>query len=588
MRGERILPRLMEYAGSYRRLTRASWVLSALSALLGLAPFVFIWKICAEALGGGASADMAAWGWKAVAAAALSLVVSILGLMCSHLAAFRVAVNMRIRLMRHIAGLPLGSAESLGTGKLRSIVADCSAATENYLAHQLPDASATLASTAGLGALILFFDWRLGLLSLLPAFLAALSMRAMVGPDMQRQMGDYQNALKDMENEAVEYIRGIPVVKTFGQSVFSFKSFRGAIERYEKWVIGYTKAMRPHMILFTALVQSAFLFLIGGGLWLAQGGVTPGLLSDLVFYVVVTPAVAVNFQKIMYLVENRMTVTDALRRVDGVLALKPLSQPEHGEHPHDASVTLENVSFSYAPGKKAVDGLSLRIEAGMRAALAGPSGSGKSTLTQLIARFFDPQEGRVLIGGVDVRNIAKKELTDFVSFVFQDSRLIKASIFDNVRLGRPAASREEVFAALEAAQCDDILAKLPRGADTEIGAKGVYLSGGEMQRLAIARAMLKGAPILILDEATAFADPDNESRIQAALSRLSQGKTVIMIAHRLSSVKRADLVCVLENGKIVEQGAFGQLAERGGLFTRMWRDSLRAASWKVAKEARSC
>ncbi|MDY2648137.1 MAG: ABC transporter ATP-binding protein, partial [Pyramidobacter porci] len=551
-------------------------------------PFVFIWKISAAALGGSGTEDMAAWGWKAVIAAALSLIVSILGLMCSHLAAFRVAVNMRVRLMRHIAGLPLGSAESLGTGKLRAIVTNCSAATENYLAHQLPDASATLASTAGLGALILFFDWRLGLLSLLPAFLASLSMRAMMGPDMQRQMGDYQNALKDMENEAVEYIRGIPVVKTFGQSVFSFERFRGAIERYEKWVVSYTKAMRPHMILFTALVQSAFLFLIGGGLWLARGGVTPGLLSDLVFYIIVTPAVAVNFNKIMYLVENRMTVADALRRVDGVLALKPLSQPEHGEHPHDASVTLENVSFGYAPGKKAVDGLSLHIETGMRAALVGPSGSGKSTLAQLIARFFDPQEGRVLIGGVDVRRIAKEELMNFVSFVFQDSRLIKASIFDNVRMGRPGASCEEVLAALEAAQCGDILAKLPQGADTELGAKGTHLSGGEMQRISIARAILKNAPILILDEATAFADPDNESLIQAALSRLSQDKTVIMIAHRLSSVKRADLVCVLENGKVVEQGAFERLAERGGLFARMWREQQSAAVWKMTKEARSC
>ena len=588
MKKQSNLSRLLTIAGSYRYLTYASWILSAISALIALVPYYFIWQVMREVLevapDFSRAQNLTYNGWMAVMFAVIAVLVYIAGLMCSHLGAFRIATNLRLQSMNHIVKLPLGFAEHFGSGKLRKIVNESSAATETYLAHQLPDRANALATPCGLLVLLFVFDWRLGLLSLAPVLLGFLIMMAMTGKEMQQKMKEYQNALDDMSNEAVEYVRGIPVVKTFGQTIFSFKKFKDSIDRYKVWVIAYTKQLRTPMMFYTAAINGVFVFLIAGALLFTQDQVTTEFLLNLVFYIIITPIISVTLTRIMFQSENAMIVDDALQRIDSVLNLEPLKETAHPMHPKDGSVELEQVHFSYNGEKDVLNGISISIPAGQTVAFVGPSGGGKTTLANLISRFFDPQSGTVRVGGVDVRDIPKEELMNTVSFVFQNSRLIKASIFENVRLGKPEATREEVMAALKNAQCDDILEKLPDGMDTVIGTKGVYLSGGEQQRIAIARVMLKNTPIIILDEATAFADPDNETRVQAAFSKLSQGKTVIMIAHRLSTVAGADLIYVVKDGQIAESGSSRELMERGGLFARMWQNYQTSIQWKVQKE----
>ncbi len=582
--------RLMGYAKGHQVLTYLSWVLSALSALLALVPFWYIWRIIHDILE--VSPDYAQaqnvtqYGWSAVWFAILSIVVYIAALMCSHISAFRVASNIRKELMRHITALPLGVTEKYGSGKLRRIVNTSSTATETYLAHRLPDKAGAIATPVGLLVLLLAFDWRLGLLSLVPVVLGFVIMMKMTGKNMEQKMKEYQNALADMSNEAVEYVRGIPVVKTFGQTIFSFKRFKGTIDNYEKWVIAYTKALRLPMMLYTTAVNGVFAFLIAGGILLTRNGVTTQLLLNLIFYIVITPVIGTTLTKIMFMSEDTMIVNDAISRIDEVLHEKPLSESTVNNVPSDHSITLEHVSYSYdvsehVPAKNALNDVSLSIPSGQVVALVGASGGGKTTLANIVTRFFDPQKGRIRIGKTDIRDIPKETLMNHVSFVFQNSRLIKASILENVRMGKPAASREEIILALEAAQCMDIVKKLPNGIDTVVGTDGVYLSGGEQQRVAIARAILKNAPILILDEATAFADPDNEVRVQQALSALSQGKTVIMIAHRLSSITNADCIYVLRDGEIAESGTHHELIHKNGIFAHMWNNYSEAAEWKI-------
>ncbi len=582
--------RLMDYAGSHRTLTYLSWIFSAVSAFLALVPFWYIWRILEEVIAVVPQYERAVhithYGWMAVLFAVVSVLIYITGLMCSHLSAFRVATNLRLAMMKHIATLPLGTIEQFGSGKLRRTISETAGATETYLAHRLPDKAKAMATIVGLLALLLAFDWRLGLLSLVPVALGFAAMTRMTGKGLQEKMTQYQNALADMSNEAVEYVRGIPVVKTFGQTVFSFKKFKATIDNYERWTIAYTKEMRGPMCLYTLAVNSVFVFLILGGFWFSKGTIEPKLLLNLLFYIILTPVISLTLSKLMFMSENGMIVQDALARIDNVLDAPSLSRSEKPQHPEDNAVKLEHVTFSYDGEKNALEDVSLAIGAGRMVAFVGPSGGGKSTLASLIARFFDPQEGSISIGGVDVKQIDKKELMDTVSFVFQNSHLIKGSILDNVRMGKPNATEVEVLAALKAAQCMDIIEKFPQGVHTVIGSQGIYLSGGEMQRLAIARAMLKNAPILILDEATAFADPDNETKVQAAFNELAKGRTVILIAHRLSAVVHADRIFVLREGRIAESGTFEELsAQNGSLFGEMWREYQQSVQWKVAKEA---
>ena len=588
MKKQSDLSRLMGYAGNYRYFTYASWVLSAVSALVALVPFVYIWKILRDVLNAAPNYAQAVniphYGWMAVLFAVLSYLIYIAALMCSHLSAFRVATNLRLEVSEHLATLPLGFTETFGSGKLRKIIHESTGAAETFLAHQLPDKYNAMATPIGLLVLLLVFDWRLGLLSLVPVALGFVIMSAMTGRRMADKMRQYGNALESMSNEAVEYVRGIPVVKTFGQSVFSFKKFKATIDEYEKWVIAYTKELRMPMMLYTAAINGVFAFLIVGGLLFTRNGVTSEFLLNLLFYIIITPVISLTLTRIMYMSENELVVADALARVDSVLDAEPVPENDHPRHPKDASVSLKDVHFSYDGKTDVIKGVSLKIQPGQMVAFVGPSGGGKSTLANLVCRFFDVQSGSVRVGGADVRDIPKEELMDTISFVFQNSRLLKGSILDNVRLGRPQATEAEVLAALKAAQCMDIVEKFPEGIHTVIGTKGVYLSGGEQQRIAIARAMLKNAPILLLDEATAFADPDNEAKVQAAFAQLAKGKTVLMIAHRLSTVANADCIYVVQDGQIVESGTKDELCAQNGLFARMWQDYQASVQWKVAKE----
>lgn len=587
-KGKGNLSVLMDYAGQRRVLTYLSWVLSAISALMALVPFIFVWLIVREVIEADGNfaavqGSLSVYGWWAVGSALISMLVYFAALMCSHVTAFRVAGNMRKRAMRHIGALPVGFMNSLGSGRVRRIVNESSGATETYLAHQLPDMVGAFATPVGMIVLLFVFDWRLGLLSLIPTALGFIIMSKMTGKGMAQKMKEYQSALEDMNNEAVEYVRGVPVVKTFGQTVFSFKRFKGSIDSYHKWVIAYTKSLMWPMVAFTTAINCVFVPLIIAGLCFTAGGVDGTFLLNLIFYIIFTPIISVTLMKVMFMSENNMIVSDALQRIDGILAIKPLPEPSAPQTPKDNSVTFENVTFAYeGADRNAIDGITLDVKAGETVALVGPSGGGKTTAAGLVARFWDTASGAVKVGGVNVKDIDRQTLNDTVAYVFQDSKLLKTSIFENVRMGRPSATREEVLAALHNAQCDDILNKFPHGVDTVIGSKGVYLSGGEQQRIAIARVMLKNAPVLVLDEATAFADPENEAAVQRAFERLANGRTVIMIAHRLTTVQNADKIYVLKDGKIAEEGTHVQLMSEKGIYSDMYEEYRTSVAWKVA------
>ena len=587
MKKNKNLSELMGYAGKHRYLTYASLILSVISAFLSLLPFVFIFFIIKEVVevapNFSGAVDVVRNGWLAVLFALISIVIYISGLMCSHLSAFRIAGNMRKSLMSHIAKLPLGFIGEMGSGKIRRIVNDSSAATETYLAHQLPDMAGAIATPIGMIIMLFLFDWKFGLICLVPVILGFASMFKMAGPKMADDMKNYQNALADMNNEAVEYVRGIPVVKTFGQTVHTFKRFKGSIDNYYKFCISYCKKCRMPMLLYTVCINSTFAFLITLALILAGGeAVAQSVLLSFIFYVIFTPVIATSMSKVLYMSENGMVVADALERVHSILDMKPLPDAVKNEKTIDNSVEFKNVSFRYSGAETyALQNVSFKVQSGETIALVGPSGGGKTTVAGLISRFWDVAAGEIKVGGVNVKNIKKSELMETVSYVFQDSKLLKTSIFENVRLSKPNATRKQVQDALHKAQCDDIITKLPNGIDTVIGAKGVYLSGGEQQRIAIARVMLKNAPIIILDEATAFADPENEALVQKAFEELSKDKTVIMIAHRLTTVRNADRIIVLRDGKIEESGTHDVLAEKNGLYAKMWNDYQTSVSWKV-------
>lgn len=590
MKKQSNLSKLMGYAGNFRFLTYASWILSGVSAAFALIPFYFLWRIIKEVLTVMPDFSKAAGlihnGWMAVLFAALSLVIYICALMCSHLAAFRVQANLRKAMLHHVITLPLGTLEKEGSGKVRKTIQECSGATETFLAHQLPDMVGAYVTPLGLVVLLFAFDWRFGLICLIPIVLSFVVMMVfMTGPTLKVKMQEYQNALEDMSNEAVEYVRGVPVVKTFGQTVYSFEKFKKSIDRYSEWAISYTKSMRIPMCLLTILINGIFAFILAAGIWFTKGGISTTLVLNILFYIILTPILTVTMTKIMFQSENNMLLEDAMKRMDNILSLEPLKVTQNAKNPKENSVELRHVSYSYDERTQALKDISLSIKGGQTVAFVGPSGSGKTTLANVISRFFDVKEGEVLIGGVNVKDISKEKLMETVSFVFQNSRLIKGTILDNVKLGKPDAAEEEVMTALRQAQCMDIVEKMPDGVHTVIGTNGVYLSGGEGQRIAIARAILKNAPIIILDEATAFADPDNEVRVQAAFKELAKDRTVIMIAHRLSTVTSADCIYVLKDGSIAEHGTDSELKNKGGIYAEMMKNYISSVNWKVGKES---
>ena len=582
MKKESIMSVITPYAGNHRYLILLGRCLAAISALIALVPFYEIWKIIKIATTGTELQRIPAIAWQAVGITIFSMLLYVAALMCTHIAAFRVQANMRTALMERIMTLPLGVFDKEGTGKIRRIVMESTAATETYIAHTLADKTVASATPVGLAVLFLAFDWKMGLICFIPAILGFAFMASMMGKGMQEKMAEYQNALDNMSSEAVEYVRGIPVVKTFGQTVHSFRRFKDSIDNYGRWTVDYTISLRKSMVGFMTAINAIFAVLIAAAYAFSRGGITPELILNVMYYIIVTPMITVALTKMAYSGEAEMTLLDSMKRIQNILDMQELPEAVEGCSPADCSVELKNVSYRYEGAETdAVHNLSLNIKAGQHVAFVGPSGGGKTTTAELIARFFDVKEGSIQIGGVDVKDIPQDKLMNTVSFVFQDSRLLKKSILENVRLGRPGATEAEVMEALRKAQCMDIIEKLPEGIHTVIGSKGTYLSGGEQQRIVIARAFLKNAPILILDEATAFADPDNEAKVQAAFAELSKGKTLIMIAHRLSTVTDADRIFVLKEGSLVESGSHAELLKKGGLYSKMYTDYTKSVDWKV-------
>ena len=573
---------IREYAGGHRHLITLGRCLAAVSAVMTLIPYYELWKIIRCAVNGEDSDRIKVYGWSAVGMIVGALLVYILALLCTHIAAFRVQANMRSSLLHRIITLPLGVFDEDGTGKIRRIVNDSTAATETFIAHNLCDKTVATITPIGILVLVLAFNWKIGLFCMVPALIGFLCMMSMMGKNMQEKMKEYQDALETMSSEATEYVRGVPVVKTFGQTVHSFKRFKECIDGFGKWTTQYTLMLRFPMMGFMTCINAIFAFIVIAAFMVTKNGADNAAILNIMYYIIVTPLVTVALTKIAYSGEAEMTLIDALKRADRIFEIEQLEEGSKGKKPADNGIELKNVSYRYKDAvRDAVSSVSMSIKPGEHVALVGPSGSGKTTLAELMVRFFDVTSGEILIGGVNVRDMSQKALMKQVSFVFQDSRLIKKSILDNVRMAKPNASEKEVLAALKKAQCMDIIEKLPDGIHTVIGEKGTYLSGGEQQRITIARAVLKDAPILILDEATAFADPDNESKVQAAFEELSKNKTLIMIAHRLSTVMNADRIYVMEDGKCIESGDHKELMDKGGLYKHMFDEYSRSIEWKV-------
>ena len=597
MKKDSEISRMFQFAGNRHWLTILGMILAGLSTILSMIPFVCIWFVVRDMLNALVAGDISlaahstTYAWWAAGFSVLSILLYFIGLCCSHLAAFRTATNMKKAAMHHVVKLPLGYFGANGSGRLRKVIDDNAGLTEAFLAHQLPDLTGAVVMPIAVLVLIFVFDWRLGLCCLVPLAISVVFLKQMMGGDNAGFMEGYMTALETMNKEAVEYIRGIPVVKVFQQTVYSFKNFHAAIEEYEKYASGYALKCRIPLTGFNVALNGTFILLIPvAGMVLA--GVSgqaayQDVLLDFLFYSLFTPICTTMMNRVMFASEQLMAAKSAVTRIEAVLNEEPLADPAEGKEPEDASVTFENVSFQY-PGaeEKALDGVTFDITAGKTVALVGASGSGKSTAAKLIPRFYDVTEGRILVGGVDVRKIEKRTLMDRIAFVFQNTKLFKDTLLENVRAARPEATREEVLHAIEAAQCKEIIDRLPDGLDSIVGNGGTYLSGGENQRMALARAVLKDAPIVILDEATAFADAENEHQIQLAFEKLTKGKTVLMIAHRLSTIQDADMILVFDQGRIIERGTHESLLTQNGKYASMWKDYQTSIHWKVEKEAK--
>lgn len=584
-----VLKSLFVFAGRHRYLTMLSLFLSMLSGLLFVLPFVMIWAVIQVLWQHGlqqAAYDQAlSYGWFALASALGGILIYVLSLFCSHLAAFRIASNMRKAALQHMAQLPLGYFMEQGSGKLRKVIDEAAASTETYLAHQLPDSVQLLTTLIVILICLFLFDWRMGVATLMGVILAMLNMLKMIGPGLADAMKAYQDALEKMSNEAVEYVRGIPVVKTFQQTVFSFERFHAAIKNYEKFALGYTRQMRLPMTCFSTIVNALFIFIVGCLFLLLTSGLdVQGLFPDFMFYLILSPLVALTTNKMMFASENTMMAKDGLTRIQEILATSPLHEPDAPASPQGFEITFDHVSFTYPNNQQEVlHDISLTIPEGMTVAFVGHSGGGKSTLVSLIPRFYDVSRGSIRIGGVDIRQMDEATRMDLMSFVFQDAHLLNKSIADNVRMGYDV-SDQEILQALKDAQCEEMIDAFPEGVKTLIGAKGVYLSGGERQRICLARAFVKKAPILLLDEATAYADSDNEQAMQKALKRLAKGKTTIMIAHRLSTIVNVDRIYVLDQGRIIESGRHAELISQNGQYAAMWKSYQESIDWKVGDE----
>ena len=588
------LSKMFSYAGNYHKLTIFGCIFAGLSTIFSMLPFVCIWFVIRDLVHGLSRGDVTLaagsshYAWMALLFSVLSIFLYFLALIFSHLAAFRTATNMRKKAVHHIVELPLGYFSQNASGRLRKVIDDNAGLTEGFLAHQLPDLTGAVVMPVAVIILIFVFDWRMGICCLIPMAVSVIFLKQMMGGDNADFMSKYMTALETMNKEAVEYIRGIPVVKVFQQTIYSFKNFHNAITEYEKFASGYALKCRIPMTGFIVALNSTFVLLIPAAMIILSG--LSGQISyeetvlDFLFYALFTPVCTTMMNRIMFASEQLMAAKSAVSRVEAVIQEKTLPESAQKQKPADTGIVFKNVSFSYPrASEKALDNVSFEVPAGKTVALVGASGSGKSTAASLIPRFYDVQEGSVLIGGADVRNIDKRDLMENVAFVFQNTRLFKDTLLENIRAARPSATREEVLKAAEMARCTEIIDRLPNGLDTVVGSGGTYLSGGENQRIALARAILKDAPIVVLDEATAFADAENEHQIQLAFEELTKGKSVLMIAHRLSTIQDADRILIFKDGKIIERGTHNELLEKKGTYASMWKNYQTSVSWKVGE-----
>lgn len=596
MKNKSEISKMFEYAGNRHWLTIMGMILAGISTVLSMIPFICIWFVVRDMVNAMMQGDISlaahssTYAWWAVGFSVLSIILYFVALCCSHLAAFRTATNMKKTAIHHIVTLPLGYFSQNASGRLRKVIDDNAGLTENFLAHQLPDLTGAVVMPVAVLVMIFIFDWRLGLCCLVPLIISVFFLKQMMGGDNSGFMEGYMTALENMNKEAVEYIRGIPVVKVFQQTVYSFENFHASIEEYEKYASGYAIKCRIPLTGFNVALNGTFILLIPVACMILAGvsgnAAYEDVLLDFLFYSLFTPICTTMMNRVMFAGEQLMSAKSAVSRIEEILNEKPLQEPANPEKPKDASVAFENVSFCYPCTEvKALDDISFEIPEGKKVALVGASGSGKSTAAKLIPRFYDVTDGKILVGGVDVRNIDKQTLMSRIAFVFQSTKLFKDTLLENIRAARPEATDKEIMFAVESAQCKEIIDRLPEGINTVVGSGGTYLSGGESQRIALARAILKDAPVIILDEATAFADAENEHQIQVAFEKLTKGKTVLMIAHRLSTIQNADLILVFDEGKIIERGTHDSLIAANGKYASMWNDYQTSIHWKVGKEA---
>ena len=581
--------RLWELAFTQKTLAISACTLSVISVVVSFVPFIAIYFIIRELAmnmqnpGSLNGPYMIRMGWFAGGATVGAILLNFLALMCSHMAAFKTLYGLKLKFADHLASLPMGFHTENSTGKIRKVVDENIEKIEGFIAHQLPDIVGSFATPIVIFVILFVFDWRLGLATLVPIIIMYAILSVYIGKNAMQFIKTYQDSLEDMNNSSVEYVRGISVVKAFGQTIFSFRKFYNSIKTYGDFALAYTKAFKTGFVMFLVIINNIYLFLMPVIIWLS-GGVTdyPKYAMSVLFYLIFSVAITAPFLKLMYVSQKGRQIADGVARMDRVFAQKPLPEAVHPKTADSFDIAFENVNFSYGDSE-ALHGVSFLARQNEVTALVGPSGSGKSTIAHLIPRFYDVNSGSIKIGGVDIRDMSSEYLMNIVSFVFQDVFLFQQSILDNIRVGSKLASREQVIAAAKAAQCHEFIEKLPQGYDTVIGTNNIHLSGGERQRIVIARAILKNAPIIVLDEATAFADPENEHRIQVAFEQLMQNKTVIIIAHRLSTVRGADNILVIDEGRVAEEGRHDALARKDGRYSHMWAQYTSAMSWTIAE-----